>query len=143
MREEPVRRESPFEATLHLADGSIEGPLLMSLVGPNLYRLEESTLLSEVFYHDVVEAEPQPDGSLRFLRVVNTSGLTQTFWFVPKGFSEAFTVSEILANVMAVGGNWELTFGGFLAVHLPDSEDAKNVRSALDTAVKSFGGYSP
>src|ERR1017187_5616775 len=49
------------------ANGDCE-ELLVTPVGPNLYRLEESTLFGEPKYHDVIEAETLSEGRLRFIR---------------------------------------------------------------------------
>ena len=49
--------------------------LLVTPMGPNLYRMEETSVLGKVSYHDIIEAEPQTDGTLRFLRVLTPSGL--------------------------------------------------------------------
>ena len=43
------------------ADGSSEGLLVISVV-PNLYRLEERSILAEAVFGDVIEAEMRPDG---------------------------------------------------------------------------------
>jgi hypothetical protein len=59
--------EQPCQAQISFQDGDSEG-LLVTRVGPNLYRMEESAVLGEASYHDVIEAEGQPDGTLRFLR---------------------------------------------------------------------------
>jgi len=66
--------EQPRLTRISLDDDSIE-ELLMMRVGPDLYRLEESSVFGEVQYHDIVEAETQTDGTLRFLRVATPSGL--------------------------------------------------------------------
>jgi len=63
-------------------DGSSEG-LLVSPVGPNLYRLEESSLLGEAVFGDVIEAESTQDGSLQFKRVATPSDMTTVTAFSP------------------------------------------------------------
>ena len=110
-------------------DGDSE-TLLVTPMGQNLYRMEESSLLGEVSYHDVVEAEPQPDGLLRFLRVSTPSELKRVSWMLPPSLTESPNLSVLLGKVLAAGGNWERVFGGCLIVHLPPAE--------FDTLVQDF-----
>jgi hypothetical protein len=109
----------------------------MTQVDTNLYRMEERSLFHEVLYHDIVEAERQDNGSLRIIRVAKPSGLMTATWMVPKGFIEAPLTAALLKKVMELGGNWELTFGGFLATYLPASE-AVSIQQEIDAAVKDF-----
>jgi hypothetical protein len=91
-------------------------------MGPKLYRMEQSSVLREVRYHDVVEAELQTDGIYRFLRVVTPSGLTTVSWVLSQALIESRAMADWLEKVEAVGGNWERVFGGLLIVHLPPAE---------------------
>jgi hypothetical protein len=74
--------EPKCELRISFADW--EETLLVTPIGPNLYRLEESAVLGEGFYHDVIETEPQTDGPVRFLRVLTPSGMTTECWVVPQ-----------------------------------------------------------
>ena len=74
-------------------------------VGPNLYRMEESSLLHEVLYHDIIEAERKDDGSLHLLQVAKASGLVTKSWILPMDFGEKPEVKVLLQRVMAIGGN--------------------------------------
>ena len=96
--------------------------LLVTPVGQNLYRAEESSVLGDVSYHDVIETEPQGDGTVRFLRVVAPSELKTASWMISQACAESPRLSTLLDRVMAVGGNWERIFGGCLIVHLPPAE---------------------
>lgn len=100
-----------------------EETLLVTPMGSNRYRMEESSALGEVSYHDVIEAEPHTDGTLRFLRVLTPSGLTTVSWILSQNLIESPALSVLLEKVMAVGGNWERMFGGVLLLHLPPAED--------------------
>jgi hypothetical protein len=75
--------EQPCEVRMSFQDGDSE-TLLVTPLGPNLYRIEESSVLGEVSYHDVIEADLQTDGTVRFLRVVTPSGLTTVSWILRK-----------------------------------------------------------
>jgi hypothetical protein len=110
----------PCEVRMSFQDD--EETLLVTPMGPNLYRMEESSVLGEVSYHDVIEAELQTDGTVRFLRVLTPSGLTTVSWILSQTLLESPALSALLEKVMAVGGNWERIFGGVLLLHLPPTE---------------------
>ena len=112
-----------------LADGDTE-ELLVTQVGPNLYRVEESSLLGEVQYHDVIEAETLSEGGLRLIRVATPSALKTVSWVLPESAFESPILKALLDRVMAVGGNWERTFGGMLTLHLPSAEEDSIVSEA-------------
>ena len=114
-------------------DGSTEG-LLVTPVGPNLFRLEESSLLGEAFFGDVIEADAEPNGRMRFKRVATPSGMTSVTFIVPKKQSETPEFEAILSRVISAGGHWERVFGGVLFVHLPPSADlnvAREIKALL------------
>ena len=81
------------------------GETLMSTpAGPNLHRMEESSILGEASYQDVVETDLRADGSLRFLRVITASGLKTAAWILSQTLIESSGLSALLDGVMAVGG---------------------------------------
>jgi hypothetical protein len=110
------------QCELKIAFPDCSETLLVTPVGPNLYRMEESAVLGDVFYHDVIETELQADGTVRFLRVFTPSGLTKECWVISHSVQESPDLSALLDRVMAVGGNWERIFGGALTLHLPPQE---------------------
>ena len=122
--------ESPRLVHITFEDGSTEG-LLLTALGSNFYRAEESSLLGEMCYKDVIQAEPQSDGSVRFLKVVTPSGLKTNSWILSKGIIESDAFRAILDSVMELGGNWEQVFGGVLLVHLPP-EHADTIESKIN-----------
>ncbi len=84
-------------------DGSSEG-LLVSPVGPNLYRLEESSLLGQAVFGDVVEAEPKPDGGLQFKRVASASDMNTVSCILTPEQMNAPGLQTLLERVMSLGG---------------------------------------
>jgi hypothetical protein len=110
--------EQPPEVEITFHNESSE-TLLVTPIGENLYRMEETSVLGEVRYHDIIETELQDDGSLRFLRVATPSELKTTSWLISRALAESQSLSLWLDRVMASGGNWERIFGGYLIVHLP------------------------
>ena len=127
--------ESPHSVQIVFDDGSSEN-LLLTAVGPDTYRAEESSMLSllidgvgAVRYKDLIQLRTQSDGSLRFVKIVTPSGLKTNSWILPKDTIESQGFRPILDSVMELGGNWEQVFGGVLLVHLPpevaDSVEAR------------------
>ncbi|WP_321473913.1 hypothetical protein [uncultured Paludibaculum sp.] len=116
-------------------DGYQEEVLAMPL-GPNLYRLEESSMLSDARYHDVIEVERQPNGVLRLVRVVTPSGLKTTTWILQQTVFESERIKLLLDKVVSGGGAWEITFGGVLMVHLPLGEVPLFVKVFSDELTK-------
>jgi hypothetical protein len=112
--------EPQYELRISFRDS--DETLLVTPIAQNLYRMEESAVLGEVFYHDVIETELQTDGTVRFLRVLAPSGLTTLSGIVSRPVLESPAISALLERVMAVGGNWERKFGGVLILHLPPQE---------------------
>ncbi|HKE32124.1 MAG TPA: hypothetical protein VKD65_10400 [Candidatus Angelobacter sp.] len=115
--------DEPYGVTIIFDDNGSEGLLVTSL-GNNLYRLEETSFLGEARYHDIIEAEIQGDGSLRFVGVVTPSALKTSSLFLGKELIESPRLSAFLEKVMAVGGNWEKLFESFLILHLPADQES-------------------
>jgi hypothetical protein len=109
--------------SLIMEDGSTE-TLMLTQVGQDLYRLDESSFLGDLKYHDVIKAEPQADGSLRLVGVSAPSEFRVLAWLLPEVLIDTTAVTSFLDNVMMVGGNWERTFGGLLTVHVPPSAES-------------------
>lgn len=100
------------------ANGNSES-LLLTSIGLGLFRLEESSLLGEACYHDVIRASPKADGSLEFGGLAVPSGLHTQEWLLSKALIESAAFESVLEWVMSVGGNWEQAFGGLLLIHVP------------------------
>lgn len=103
-------------------DGSTEG-LIMTAVGPRLFRLEESSILGEGVFGDVVEGDLDEEGRLRFRRVATASTMKTVSCFLTADQMNAPGLSSLLEQVQVLGGNWEQALGGILLVHLPQSAD--------------------
>jgi len=110
--------------TVVFANGDSE-LLLIRSVGPDQFRLEESSLLSlasdvmEVRFHDVIRATTQADGSLRFHEVVSKSDLQTSIWLLSRQIVESADLRSVLDDVTDLGGASEQAFGGYLLVHMP------------------------
>jgi hypothetical protein len=93
--------------------------LALTCVGPEQYRLEESSFAGDAVYGDVINAKKAEDGSLLFQAIVERSKLVTHSCFLSAEFLTTEHMRAILDSVMAAGGMWEQAFGGLLIVHAP------------------------
>jgi hypothetical protein len=113
-------------------NGDTEG-LAMTKVGPDLYRLEESSFVGDAVYGDVIQCRSADDGPLLFEKIAERSKLVTKSGIFSQEFLASDQVRSILDSVIQAGGMWELVFGGFLIVHTPAeiadtiSDQLKNV----------------
>jgi hypothetical protein len=93
--------------------------LLVTPLGSDVYRLEESSFCGEMRYLDVIRAVTRDDGALLFKEVVTRSELANESWILSKEIMASRELREILDLVLTMGGKWEQAFGGILIVHAP------------------------
>ena len=98
----PIRYDGNEERTLVFADGDSE-LLLLSAVGPDLFRLEESSLLGECRYHDTIRASRRDDNSLQFQEIVKPSELQTEEWMLSKDLMDSSEFRLFLDWVVSVG----------------------------------------
>lgn len=96
--------ENEGRTRVRFAGGDSED-LLLTPVGDDLYRLEESSLLREARYMDVIRASRLDDGGLLFLGVETPSDLVHQEWLLSKEIINAPAFRSILERVMEFGGN--------------------------------------
>lgn len=108
--------------------------LAMTKVGPDLYRVDESSFVGDAVYGDVIQAELRDDGSLLFQKIAERSKLVTQSGIFSKEFLLTDRVRSILDFVMESGGMWEQAFGGMLIIHTP-AEIADTVRKGLKDAL--------
>ena len=99
--------------------------LLMTPLGRNEYRLEETAVLLEetLFFHDVIRAKKWIGRGLQFQRLVNKSGLQVYDFLLSQELAGSEEIQALLRRVTSGGGHWETVFSGILFVYLP--ADAK------------------
>ena len=107
------------ELTISFPESGTQETLLVTAVGQNVYRLEESSFCGDVFYRDIIEIAHQSDGTNLFKRMISRSGFKVTQWVLGREIAESEALTALLARIMALGGNWERLFKGILIVHLP------------------------
>jgi hypothetical protein len=84
--------------------------------------MECTSIIGEATYHDIIEAELQTDGTLRFIRLLMPSGLKTVSCILSHSRIESPKLTLFLNKVAAVGGYWEKLFGGGLILNLPPAE---------------------
>ena len=122
---------------LRFNETSYEGVGVVSLGGYR-FRLEDTPLLAAHAAHagDVIEADPLPDGTLRFVRVVERAPMRHYSWVLPRGWADSPDRDAYVARVESVGGTWEQVFGGVLLVHIPAGSEF-DAEAELDRYLKS------
>ena len=93
--------------------------LALTRVGPDLYRLNESSFVGDAVFADVIHVQQLPDGTFHFLGIAERSPLVTQSWILSEQVISSASIRAILANITGLGGNWEQAFGGLLMIHVP------------------------
>ena len=93
--------------------------LLLTPLGGNLFRLENSSLLTGAFYRDVIRATETECDALLFVEITERSSLVTSLWVLSPELIQSDAVQAILKQVKDVGGHWEHVLRGWLFVHTP------------------------
>lgn len=112
--------EQSQEVRISFEEGRVETSYVTPL-GKNLYRLEVTPVLVEieVSFGDIIEAEMQADGVLRFCRVATRSQWRHWDWLLSKNAVESAAFIALQQAIEEHGGAWERVFGGMFFIHLP------------------------
>src|SRR5690348_5084747 len=110
LRTEAVERE------VRTATGDSEW-LLLSPVGENLFRMEESSFVTDAVYRDVIRATETEGGALLFVEIAERSPLVTNSWILSQELIQSNAIQSVLKQIVDQGGNWEQVFGGGLIVH--------------------------
>jgi hypothetical protein len=110
LRKESVEREIRTET------GDSEW-LLLTPVGENLFRVEESSFVTDAVYRDVIKATETQGGALLFVEIVERSPLITNSWVLSQELIQSDAIQSVLKQITNQGGNWERVFGGGLIVH--------------------------
>jgi hypothetical protein len=87
----------------------------------NIFILLENPIFScKVNYGTVVEAIPNENGELNFVRIVRASQF-KTRKFLLESYAEQgdFSKMRIAEEIIAAGGTWEIAMGGLAFIHIP------------------------
>jgi hypothetical protein len=93
--------------------------LALTSVGPDLYRMDESSFAGNAVYRDVIRTRVMADGALLFVEIAEHSTLTTQSFILSAETLPTERIQSILNRVMEAGGMWEQAFGGVLIVHTP------------------------
>jgi len=102
-------------------DCTTSGELLVTPMGPRLYRLEEPPFLwlDGIVARDVIEADEAADGSLLFRQVVSHSGLQRLLDCFSKSTIDHPRFKRLCEMILRAGGSWSIDMGGVAVFDLP------------------------
>ncbi len=118
----PISIESPGGAgcAVEFPEEQVTVDLELSQVRPGVFQIKSVPAFVEAAeFGDIIEAEPKPNGGLRFVRVVEKGGWRTYDLLVSREKIESEEIRVIQERVMAMGGHWERVFGGVLFFCLP------------------------
>jgi hypothetical protein len=92
---------------------------------------------------DVIEADPLPDGTLKFRRIVKRAGFQRLEFLIHREVAESERLSLFLNTVIGMGGNWERNFGGWLILFLPESASCDAVAERFKRDVLAAQDKTP
>lgn len=122
------------QVALRFEDGPYE-QLHVTRLAEGYYRLEDSPFLSDdAAYGDIIEVETDPDGVLRFARIVAPAGLRRLRTLTTGAFAFSSEWATLCDQIMAEGGNWEQISGGYLVISMP-YDSSFDVEQALHAAI--------
>ncbi|HKO21936.1 MAG TPA: hypothetical protein VJX91_04720 [Candidatus Eisenbacteria bacterium] len=123
------------EVILEWSEGSWSHEVVLTSLGENRFRLEESIFGLEFEdisreerkrrprVKDVIEAQMLEPGRLRFIRVIERARMKAKSWIIGDAIIDSPHFEHALQKVMDLGGAWERVFGGYLTVYLPRDSD--------------------
>ena len=95
--------------------------LMLTEVGPGLYRLDESSFAGDAVYGDIILADRSANDDLTFQGIVERSPLVTQSWIVSEDVLATERIRRLLTTVTDAGGMWEQAFGGVLMIHAPEN----------------------
>jgi hypothetical protein len=104
------------ERELRTATGNSER-LLLTPIGGDLFRVEESSFITDAVYRDVIRTTETDDAALLFVEITQRSPLVTNSWILGQELIQSDVLQSILKQIVDQGGNWEQVFGGGLIVH--------------------------
>jgi len=113
--------------------------LLLTPVGDTLFRVEQSSFVTDAVYRDVIRVTETQDGALLFVEIAERSPLKTNTWILSQQVMQSEALESVLKQIMDQGGNWEQVFGGVLIVHT-SPETAKEIE---DRVCRIAGQNSP
>lgn len=118
----------PINVEVQFRSGS--ETLTLTPLGSNLYRMEFGRFCaSHPDNGDLIEADQLPDGSLKFRRIVKRADLQKRGYLISKQTADSEDFARLRERIIALGGRWELNFGGYFVLYLPPHVPFETVES--------------
>ena len=98
--------------------------IIVSGVAPNHYQvMEVHGLIEAISYLDIIELEPQTDGTMLFKRIITPANFRKFVFIIPESFIDTDGLQRILDRVIEVGGGCARMLGGMLTICIPPTSD--------------------
>jgi hypothetical protein len=120
----------PINVEIHFRSASEQ--LTVTPLGDRIYRMEFGRLCaSHPDNGDLIEADTLADGSLKFRRIVKRADFQRRGYLISKQTADSENFARLRESVIALGGRWELNFGGYLVLYLPPNVSFEAVEAAF------------
>lgn len=127
-----------------LQDGGNVETLWADHVGPDQYRLDNSPFWAYgVSWRDVVEAFPDENGVLTFVRVIRKSGHRTLRLILEPRADQAPESQAILDTVIELGASYEGIHSGYLAIDVPPDVELERVTQYLTASGQQWEHADP
>jgi len=146
MRSTYTRPNTPFEpfTIIFTIEGEeVDEQLMLEPVSDGVWILRESPVFcDEASYGDTIRTERTTRGDLRYLGVVERSGLRFSGHWIPPGFAYAHEFREVVDRLVELGGQWECVYGGKLMLHTPEQLHS-DIMARLGEALVAYHARHP
>ena len=113
-------------------------------VGPDRYRIENSPFWAYgVSWRDIVEARPDADGMLTFVRVLEKSGHRTVRLILKPPANESPNSQAILDGVVALGASYEGMNPGYLSIDIPPDIELVRIAEYLTASGQQWEHADP
>jgi len=99
------------------------GPLPVEHLGGDRYRLLSASMIEDLTFQDVFEADRIDDCTIQFRRIVEKSQWRTFTYMVSRELVESESLNQYLDSCDVRGFQWERLFGGMLFIHIPPGLD--------------------
>lgn len=135
---------NPSQVKVLIQTGENIETLWADPVGPGLYRLDNTPFWAYgISWRDVVEAEPDPDGRLRCVRVVEKSGHRTVRLVFQPGIDESPAHRAIVDTLVAMGCGFEGCNPRYIAIDMPPEIELARVVEYLTARRVSWEHADP
>jgi hypothetical protein len=113
-----VQRKPPDNMRISFADGACE-ELDVTVITSSVVRLRETPLTTSenLRLGDEIEVAAESDGVRAFLCLRKSAEHETRELFLPRSLADSTALRDVLAEVSALGVQWEQAFGGVIFLH--------------------------